>query len=117
MKYTHLNIAVRRDTAEIHDLVDLALLGSVCLKKMISTGVFVLAVCALRRSIKGFPRKTKHDFYPNKAKTKPQVLKGSYKSRIYQRQATDIKHPRHHPKNNLNANIENLDDKIGLRPS
>ena len=57
MKYTHLNIAVRRDTAEIHDLVDLALLGSVCLKKMISTGVFVLAVCALTRSIKGFPRK------------------------------------------------------------
>ena len=57
MKYTHLNIAVRRDTAEIHDLVDLALLGSVCLKKMISTGVFVLAVCALRRCITGFPRK------------------------------------------------------------
>ena len=58
MKYTHLDIVVRRDPAEIHDLVDLALLGSVCLKKMISTGVFVLAVCALRRSIKGFLRKS-----------------------------------------------------------
>ena len=58
MKYTHLNIAVRRDTAEIHDLVDLALLGSVCLKKMISTGVFVLVVCALNRPISGFAEKS-----------------------------------------------------------
>ena len=57
MKYTDLDIVVRRDPAEIHDLVDLALLGSVCVKKLISTGVFVLAVCALRRSIKGFPWK------------------------------------------------------------
>ncbi len=54
MKYTHLGIVVRRDPAEIHDLVDLALLGSVCLKKMISTGVFVLVVWALQRPISVF---------------------------------------------------------------
>ncbi len=57
MKYTHLDIVVRRDPAEIHDLVDLALLGSVCLKKMISTGVFVLVFNELKRSIKGFAGK------------------------------------------------------------
>jgi hypothetical protein len=48
MKYTHLAIVVRRDPAEIQDLVDLALHGSVCLKKMISTGVFVLVVYELK---------------------------------------------------------------------
>ena len=51
MKYTHLNIVVRRDPAEINDLVDLALLGSVSLKKMISTGVFMLEVYELKRPI------------------------------------------------------------------
>ena len=51
MQYTHLDIVVRRDTAEINDLVDLALLGSVCLKKMTSTGVFVLVFYKLKRPI------------------------------------------------------------------
>jgi hypothetical protein len=55
MQYTHLDIVVRRDTAEIHDLVDLALLGSVCLKKMTSTGIFGLVVCALNCATKRDP--------------------------------------------------------------
>ena len=57
MKYTHLDIVVRRDPAEIHDLVDLALLGSVCLKKKISTGVFVLVFYELKRPMSVFAGK------------------------------------------------------------
>ncbi len=58
MKYTHSAIVVRRNPAEVHDLVDLALRGSVCLKKMISTGVFVLVVYELKRPISVFAEKT-----------------------------------------------------------
>ena len=57
MKYDHLIIFVRHDAAKIQWLVASALLGSCFLKKMVSTGVFVLLVCDLKRPISGFAGK------------------------------------------------------------
>ena len=45
------------------------------LRILASTGVFVRAVCALKRSISSDAQKTKHDFAPQKGLAKPQLPK------------------------------------------
>ena len=112
MKYTHLNIAVRRDTAEIHDLVDLALLGSVCLKKMISTGVFVLVVCALKRPISVDAEKPSMILVLGRHKRSRSTKNWVLRCYFLQREATDKQGPQPNEKNDFMTIFRSLDCKI-----
>ena len=55
IKYDHLVVFIRHDSAEIWGFRYGLTLVIGTLKTMASTGVFVREVCALKRSIKNFP--------------------------------------------------------------
>ena len=54
--YNHLVVFIRHDSAEIRGLAALSQLGPIVPKIEVSTGVFALVVCALKRSISSHAR-------------------------------------------------------------